>query len=98
LIEKTNKKLTIFLIIIAIAGIYGLFNYFYRETGTLYSLDMSKYYNDFSYGYLFVIRTNSSDNQNNSQNYLDSETKSKEILDYLNEFELTEIRSRDKKI
>lgn len=54
---------------------------------------MSKNLSNTIFGTVFVFRNNPSKNQVNPQTYSNLEIKNTKILNYLNEFELTEVKS-----
>jgi hypothetical protein len=94
ILNKQRKNiLAIFLIatVIIITGVS--LKCFNREKGTFYKLEMSKYYTGVPFKTIIVSRNNLSENQDNPQPYLNAEEKSTKIFNYLNEFNLTEVKS-----
>jgi hypothetical protein len=92
--NKKRKNILEIFLIVTVMIITGIsLKYFNREKGTFYELEMSKNLANTTFRTVFVFRNNPSENQVNPQTYSNSEVKNTKVFNYLNEFELTEVKS-----
>lgn len=91
--NKKRKNALGISLIVTVMIITGIsLKYFSREKGTLYNLEMSKNLDNTTFGTVYVYRYNPSKKQVESQAYSNLEAKNTKILNYLNEFEFTEVK------
>jgi len=93
--KKRNKFVVAILVICCVVGVYRLYPYIFREKGTLYSLKMSKYYKGVNFDTINFNRDKPIKGVSNPEGYRQCETVTKNILDYLNKFELIEISNNE---